>query len=211
MSKNEEKTELTEFDVDKVRAERLSNYKIEKKALTVLMIVLAAVFVVCAIISLVFGFAVDGNIVAVTFGIFGILTLIAIVVVFIITRKRKMAVTDYYSTSDPKLYEAFNEAERKYRKDKKLLSIYLIVFTVLFIISTLATIIVSFIADSSVGLFAIFTTGVTAVISLLAIVILLSVVRNVSRSACNSDKIIALMLEERKDRLAEKGSENTDN
>lgn len=204
MSKNEEKTELTESDVDKVRAERLSNYKIEKKALAVLLIVLAVVFVVCAIISLVFGFAVDGNIVAVTFGIFGILSLIAIVVVFIITRKRKMAVTDYYSTSDPKLYEAFNVAERKYRKDKKLLSIYLIVFTVLFIISTLATIILAFIADSGTGVIAIFTTGITSVISIIAIVILLGVARNVSRSANNSDIMVALMLEERKERLENK-------
>lgn len=96
------------------------------------------------------------------------------------------------------------EADGKYKKDKRLLSIYLGIFVVLFIISALATIILAFIADSGTGVIAIFTTGITSVISIIAIVILLGVARNVSRSANNSDIMVALMLEERKERLENK-------
>lgn len=96
------------------------------------------------------------------------------------------------------------EADGKYKKDKRLLSIYLGIFVVLFIISALATIILAFIADSGTGVIAIFTTGITSVISIMAIVILLGVARNVSRSANNSDIMVALMLEERKERLENK-------
>lgn len=96
------------------------------------------------------------------------------------------------------------EADGKYKKDKRLLSIYLGIFVVLFIISALATIILAFIADSGTGIIAIFTTGITSVISIMAIVILLGVARNVSRSANNSDIMVALMLEERKERLENK-------
>lgn len=103
--------------------------------------------------------------------------------------------------TDADVDKIITEADGKFKKDKRLLSIYLGVFIVLFIISALATIILAFIADGGTGIIAIFTTGITAVISIMAIVILLGVARNVSRSANNSDIMVALMLEERKERL----------
>lgn len=106
--------------------------------------------------------------------------------------------------TDADVDKVIAEADGKYKKDKRLLSIYLGIFVVLFIISALATIILAFIADSGTGIIAIFTTGITSVISIMAIVILLGVARNVSRSANNSDIMVALMLEERKERLENK-------
>lgn len=106
--------------------------------------------------------------------------------------------------TDAEVDKVIAVADGKYKKDKRLLSIYLGIFVVLFIISALATIILAFIADSGTGIIAIFTTGITSVISIMAIVILLGVARNVSRSANNSDIMVALMLEERKERLENK-------
>lgn len=106
--------------------------------------------------------------------------------------------------TDTELDKVISAADAKFEKDKRLLSIYLGIFVVLFIISALATIILAFIADGGTGIIAIFTTGITAVISIMAIVILLGVARNVSRSANNSDIMVALMLEERKERLERK-------
>lgn len=106
--------------------------------------------------------------------------------------------------TDAELDKVISAANAKFEKDKRLLSIYLGIFVVLFIISALATIILAFIADGGTGIIAIFTTGITAVISIMAIVILLGVARNVSRSANNSDIMVALMLEERKERLGQK-------
>lgn len=110
--------------------------------------------------------------------------------------------------TDVELDKVISAAGAKFEKDKKLLSIYLGIFVVLFIISALATIILAFVANEGTGIIAIFTTGITAVISIMAIVILLGVARNVSRSANNSDIMVALMLEERKERLERK--ENND-